>query len=461
MQKSFILFATAGLFAAGVALADHGEETGLDAVDPAEAVTSADLGVEDAGMLPTSRLYFFKEFRRGIQRFFTFDSVKKAELELRFTNEKAAEAKEVQETQPNNEQAIAKALGNYQKSQERLKTRLEALKETSQNPNVDRLLDKVTERTVRHAKLVEEIALKTKNSASLQELAEKVQKNIEASAASGAAKDDPAKFAARLEKSLVESQGGELKHLRSIALIDRINEQSSEGVKKSLEGLREEFAGRLQENVRAVLEKKDSGEFSKILEKIPGDSARHSVILREIQGKENGATTNSLQESVDKIEAEVKGGKEGAKKAEEQLKHAQEKVLELEKKITESVPAAPDAVQRLLSQAKEHVVNAQKALQEKQYGRAFGQATSAEAAARNGLRDLGRFLERRSEKLENSVQPILRSQDETTGKNTELKPANVLQQDSRQQLLERQLKEQTHQLNQLQKQLQEKQAEPR
>src|SRR3989344_2555483 len=252
MQKYFILFAAAGLFAAGVAFADHGEETGADAVDPAEAVTSADLGVEDAGMLPTSRLYFFKEFRRGIQRFFTFDSVKKAELELRFTNEKAAEAKEVQGTQPHNEQAIAKALGNYQKSQERLKVRLEALKEMSQNPNVDRLLDKVTEKTVRHAKLVEEIALKTKNSASLQELAEKVQKNIEASAASGAAKDDPAKFAARLEKSLVDSKGGELKHLRSVALIDRISEKASEGIKGALGKVREEFSDRLQGDLNTI-----------------------------------------------------------------------------------------------------------------------------------------------------------------------------------------------------------------
>src|SRR3989344_5003474 len=174
MQKYLISFLLAGLLIAGVALADHGEETGADAVDPAEVVTSADLGVEDPGVLPTSRLYFFKEFGRGIQRFFTFDSVKKAELELRFANEKAAEAKEVQETQPNNEQAIAKALGNYQKSQERLKTRLEALKETYQNPNVDRLLDKVTEKTVRHVKLMEEIALKAKDAVSVQELVQRV-----------------------------------------------------------------------------------------------------------------------------------------------------------------------------------------------------------------------------------------------------------------------------------------------
>ena len=78
MQKYFISFIVGGLLIAGVVFADHGEETGVSAIDPAEVITSTDLGVEDAGILPTSRLYFFKEWGRGIRSFFTFDSVKKA-----------------------------------------------------------------------------------------------------------------------------------------------------------------------------------------------------------------------------------------------------------------------------------------------------------------------------------------------------------------------------------------------
>lgn len=387
MQKYLISFLLAGLLIAGVALADHGEETGADAVDPAEVVTSADLGVEDPGVLPTSRLYFFKEWGRGLQSFFTFDSVKKAELELRFTNEKAAEAKKVQETNPNNEQAITKALGNYQKSQERLKVRLESLKETSQNPNIDRLLDQVTEKTVKHTKLVEEIALKAKDLTSVQELASRVKERIEDSAASGAAKDDPAKFAARLEKSLVESTGGELKHLRSIALIDRIGEKASAGTKESLEKLREEFSERFEGDLKTMLETKTSEDLSHALAKVPGDAARRSVILEEIRAKSTGKIAESLRESAERIGEDVEGGKNIASKTAEQMKHAREKILELEKKMAE-VPSAPDAAQKLLSLAKEHFLRAEKALQEKQFGEAFGQARSAEVAARNGLRFL-------------------------------------------------------------------------
>src|SRR3989338_1352335 len=57
-----------------------------------------DLGVPDPGVLPTSPFYFVKEWRRGITRLFTFNPIKKAELELTILNEKAAEAQEVEET---------------------------------------------------------------------------------------------------------------------------------------------------------------------------------------------------------------------------------------------------------------------------------------------------------------------------------------------------------------------------
>ncbi|MCH8244478.1 hypothetical protein IIB97_01160, partial [Patescibacteria group bacterium] len=78
----YIIFSLAflGLLAAGGAAADHGEETEADAVEQAESVTLADLEIEDPGLLPTSPFYFFKEWGRGVQSFFTFNSVAKVEL---------------------------------------------------------------------------------------------------------------------------------------------------------------------------------------------------------------------------------------------------------------------------------------------------------------------------------------------------------------------------------------------
>ena len=115
-MKIYILsFIIIGLLVGGVIFAQDS-----DTQDAEEAVTIEDLGIEDPGLLPTSPFYFFKEWGRGVQSFFTFNPIAKVELELRFTNEKAAEAKKVEELNPDDETAIARALQNYQIAQERL-----------------------------------------------------------------------------------------------------------------------------------------------------------------------------------------------------------------------------------------------------------------------------------------------------------------------------------------------------
>lgn len=109
------------------------------------------LRISNIGTLPTSKWYFFKEWGRGISRFFTFGATAKAELELKITNEKAAEALKVQETKPDDAKMLTTALENYAKAVEQLQTRLVKLKETSDNPNVEKLLLKLNEQTLKHA----------------------------------------------------------------------------------------------------------------------------------------------------------------------------------------------------------------------------------------------------------------------------------------------------------------------
>lgn len=120
-------------------------------------MVSSDLGINNVGTLPTSNFYFFKEWSRGIQRFFTIDSVAKAQLELNITNQTAAELLVVDENNPNNAGVLEKAYQNYTKAQERLIARLTALQETSTNPKVADLLKKVDEETAKHAVLLDQI----------------------------------------------------------------------------------------------------------------------------------------------------------------------------------------------------------------------------------------------------------------------------------------------------------------
>lgn len=90
--------------------------------------------------------------------FFTFDKVAKAEYELRIVNQKAAETLKVQEAKPDDAGALAAALKNYTGAGERFQSRLTNLKQTSENPNFEKLLQKVDEQTLKHAVLLNQLA---------------------------------------------------------------------------------------------------------------------------------------------------------------------------------------------------------------------------------------------------------------------------------------------------------------
>ena len=86
-----------------------------------EDIKGSELGVGDnPRILPDSPFYFAKNIGRGIQSFFTFNPVSKAELKLKFASEKLIEAKKMAEKNSDNEK-IVKALNNYQKEIERVK----------------------------------------------------------------------------------------------------------------------------------------------------------------------------------------------------------------------------------------------------------------------------------------------------------------------------------------------------
>jgi hypothetical protein len=129
-------------------------------VTASTTVTVEDLGVSNTGTLPTSPLYFLKEWRRGIQRIFTFNPTAKAELELNITNEKAAEIIKVAETNPGNTKALEKAIANYTKSEDRLKTRLANIQTvgTQQNPADAKLFADVEMQNVKHLMLLNQVA---------------------------------------------------------------------------------------------------------------------------------------------------------------------------------------------------------------------------------------------------------------------------------------------------------------
>lgn len=225
---------------------------------------SIDLGIENPGMLPTSPFYFLKEWKRKINKFFTFNPVKKAELELDEINQRAAEMKKIEEIAPQNIGAISKAASNYQKNVEQFKNRLEALKETSQNPNIDKLLDKLVDRSLKHQELFENLKEKFE---ARQEISEQIRTELKEKLEANRERIDEAvskipekfeninRFRQRLENAVENRAEGALKELRSVEMLDRIKEKLPEEQRAKIQEVKEKMIEKFETQIEKLPEK--------------------------------------------------------------------------------------------------------------------------------------------------------------------------------------------------------------
>lgn len=387
---SFVLALAFFGLAVGCSVALAQETNTAEAIIAQESITAEDLGVEEPTLLPTSPFYFFKNFTRAVQRVLTFNPVAKAELELRITDEKLAEAKKVVERDPERTEALERAIENYRVSQERLKIRLELLRETSENPNVERLLENVADRAVKHDKLFAELKAKFEDRAELKIKIETAKEKIEENVAKAAEKDTPEKFARKLEKALVEVRGSDFKHLQSVEILDRIHDKAGEELKEKLTDVRRDFAKRLEEDLTKFAEER--GEEAKetiqeAVERLHGDRARRLVILEELRDRADERVREALDRAHEIIEKTLEERGELRERAAEQIERAKDRVEKLNSAVR-GLANVPPAVSRLHQEAISHLENAVRALEGDRFGEAFGQARSTEVLARNALRIL-------------------------------------------------------------------------
>lgn len=171
----------------------------VHAQNSAEATTQVTALEETPVILPTNPFYFTKELVRDVRRFFTFGRVNKAIYELKVTDEKALEVRELEKISPDNAPALNKAIQNYNEDVARLKVRLESINETSQDERVDKLLNTLTKQTLRHVELLGEL----KDNTAITESVEIAESSMRDTVTSAVIKlDTPEKIEVRLEKAI-------------------------------------------------------------------------------------------------------------------------------------------------------------------------------------------------------------------------------------------------------------------
>lgn len=164
----------AGLLEDVDAVGEEPEEVVVD-----EDVTAEDLGVSEQKTLPNSPFYFLKSFWRNLRLTFTFNSVNKAELRLRFANEMLIEARRLAE-ETDNQELFQRAIDKYQRQMEKLQTRIEKIQAKSEdNPKADAFLNRFNRKTELHARLMEKLGEKLENPQSQERVMEAKQRTIQ------------------------------------------------------------------------------------------------------------------------------------------------------------------------------------------------------------------------------------------------------------------------------------------
>lgn len=220
----------------------------LSVVAVAHAQTeNEDLDIGSSGILPTNPFYFLKEWRRSVQRVFTRSPLRRAELELNITNQQAAEINQLEELAPENISALQNAITSYTESAVRLRARLEELGDTSENPNVDKLLEQLTERVLKHQQLFNELVEKF-------EAQESVRAGLDAAKHSTInvlgqipeQLESAEKFKERLERLLRVEDVTQNEGEKALEVLEQLNARLPEQARESIFEVRERLLEKLQ-----------------------------------------------------------------------------------------------------------------------------------------------------------------------------------------------------------------------
>lgn len=357
---------------------------------------------DNVGILPTSRLYFIKEWRQGIQKFFTFDSFRKAELDFDFLKLRAGELKKLNEINPDNVNVLAIALNNYQESANRLARRLEILNGDNRTIDFDNLINDILEQVLKQQDVLDALMFRSEFSADFKLQLDKAQGALIDILAVIVQKEGLLPGFNNRFIEAVKNEDEDIGELKSIEILDRLEEKLKPEDKESIFKLEEEllirFAGRLESQAllpgtQALLPKFDQ---------IPGDRLRHVKILDEIKeivvDSDLKSQVNIVRQSL--LEKSQEAGLLNSLQAELAMKAAKNLLKEAGFLITGKDGVISKDFTQFMERVNFSLKQAQELFEQGNYSGSYGQALAASAVVKNILMRLpAETLDDRKEEL--------------------------------------------------------------
>lgn len=127
-------------------------------------------GIKNPGLLPTSPLYFLKEWRRDFVRMFVTDSLSQVRFELRIVDEKAAELKKVLELKSVDEIIIRQTLKSYGDSIGKFTSKLKEAEFGSGGSKLSVFLEELFGKAIEHERFLTSVSRKYNNDGKIHDL---------------------------------------------------------------------------------------------------------------------------------------------------------------------------------------------------------------------------------------------------------------------------------------------------
>jgi hypothetical protein len=271
----------------GFGLVVFGQEAPVDvsqAVNLDEEVKAEDLEISEPKVLPDSPFYFLKNWARGIQEVLTFNPIRKAELRLKFANEKLMEAKKMVEKTKDPEK-IKKATENYQQEVEKIKNRVEKIKEkTAENPQVESFLDKFIHQQILHQKLLQKLETQVPAPA-FEKIKEAREEHLERFKDVMLKLEDRAeKMTEKLDEILEKQKGSGFKEFKNLEVLKNLEEKVPEEAKEAIQKAQLKVMERFQENLEKMAPEKQE-QLKDYMEKISGEKEKQLEIMENLKAK--------------------------------------------------------------------------------------------------------------------------------------------------------------------------------
>lgn len=252
-----------------------------EAVNLDEDIQSQDLGVREPRILPDSPFYFLKEITRGLQSFFTFDSVAKAELRLKFANEKLMELKKLAEIKP---EAVPEALENYKAEIDRLEEAVGQIKVGAIGKETQDFINKFVDNNLKQQKLFGKLE---------KDLPPEIYEKMEGIKEEGLTKFSdiglklltPEVLQEKIIGALEDQPGSNFKQFKNLEVLQEIKEKVPESAKPAIQQAIENSLKRLKGDLEKM-SPADAAQFKDYVENIGGNETRHLAVMGQLEKEE-------------------------------------------------------------------------------------------------------------------------------------------------------------------------------